>query len=241
MRTFTFKHLEKQISINIHTDKDSISRIIASTNNFFELAFLEFIRTNYPTQRGIIDIGANIGNHALFFSEFLEYEKIYCFEPDASNVELLKHNMSASNCEIYDMALSSKNGSATLYNSSDGGAGTYSLERFDAAIAAGSPHRLTDSFIVNQSIPVRTLDSYNLQNISMIKIDVENHEPQVLAGARQTILENRPLVFIENLYYLFPYFSEERFHDFFLGLDYVRKETNICGFYSDLWVPRELD
>jgi hypothetical protein len=38
----------------------------------------------------------------------------------------------------------------------------------------------------------------------MIKIDVENHENEVLEGAKQTILNNKPIIFIENLYYGYP-------------------------------------
>ena len=43
------------------------------------------------------------------------------------------------------------------------------------------------------------LDSLHLNNVSFIKIDVENAENQVLQGARQTILHNRPIIILEIL------------------------------------------
>lgn len=46
-------------------------------------------------------------------------------------------------------------------------------------------------------IPLMTLDSLSLANVSLIKIDVENMEDQVLEGARETILKNRPVILIE--------------------------------------------
>ena len=47
--------------------------------------------------------------------------------------------------------------------------------------------------------PVRlvTLDSFNLSNISLIKIDVEGMEIDVLRGATETIKNNRPALYIE--------------------------------------------
>ena len=44
---------------------------------------------------------------------------------------------------------------------------------------------------------VTTLDSFNLKNISFIKIDVEGYELNLLKGAFNTIEKNKPLIFIE--------------------------------------------
>jgi hypothetical protein len=46
-------------------------------------------------------------------------------------------------------------------------------------------------------IKVVTLDSKGLTNISMIKIDVEGMELQVLEGAMETIQRERPVLFME--------------------------------------------
>ena len=44
---------------------------------------------------------------------------------------------------------------------------------------------------------MRTLDSYNLHGVSFIKMDVENFEDEVLDGAKKTLRENRPIIFLE--------------------------------------------
>ena len=44
---------------------------------------------------------------------------------------------------------------------------------------------------------VTTLDTFNLKNISFIKIDVEGYELNLLKGAFNTIEKNKPLIFIE--------------------------------------------
>ena len=48
-------------------------------------------------------------------------------------------------------------------------------------------------------MPVKTLDSYELSNISFIKIDVEGHEKQVLEGSLETIRSNNyPKILFES-------------------------------------------
>jgi len=74
-----------------------------------------------------------------------------------------------------------------LYNSELNNNGGFSLHP--------QPH----SFVVYDKIDVTTLDSYKLKNISMIKIDVEGHEEEVLKGAVDTIKKNHPIIFVENL------------------------------------------
>jgi FkbM family methyltransferase len=46
-------------------------------------------------------------------------------------------------------------------------------------------------------LPVRTLDSYGLENLRFIKIDVEGFEPRVLRGAKETIARCQPIMFVE--------------------------------------------
>jgi FkbM family methyltransferase len=47
-------------------------------------------------------------------------------------------------------------------------------------------------------IQCRKLDSLNIDNIGLIKIDVEGFEIEVLKGAKNTILRNKPTMIIEN-------------------------------------------
>ena len=52
---------------------------------------------------------------------------------------------------------------------------------------------------VGDDVLMRTIDSFNLQNVSLIKIDVENYEEEVLRAAKTTIRMNRPVILIEIL------------------------------------------
>lgn len=46
-------------------------------------------------------------------------------------------------------------------------------------------------------VPIHTLDEYNLTNVSLIKIDVEGMEPEVLKGAANTIDQFHPVLYVE--------------------------------------------
>jgi FkbM family methyltransferase len=215
----------KEIGINIYDAYEHVSEEISRESMFYEIEFLQYIENNHSTQSGIIDIGASIGNHSLFFSEFLEYDTIHSFEPHPHNFELLKKNMDGKRAKLYQTALSEKKGEMVLYNSDSSNNGGFSL------------HHQPTSFVVYDKIDVTALDSYKLKNISMIKIDVEGHEEEMLKGAVETIKKNHPIVFIENLGYNWPeLFEVDRLDSFFHNMGYIRKEENIVGSLMDLWV-----
>jgi FkbM family methyltransferase len=46
-------------------------------------------------------------------------------------------------------------------------------------------------------IRIHTLDSYELEDVALIKIDVEGMEAPVLRGAEQTIRRDQPIIFAE--------------------------------------------
>lgn len=221
---------DKDVILNVYSSDETISNIIRGHKNFFEINFLTYIYKNHQNQKNIIDIGANIGNHSLFFSEFIKHDKIYCFEPYYENVEILKENMKDKNCEIFDVALSDVNGEKILYNSQKGNNGGFSLECYTVD---------TPSYKVLDSVNVRTLDSYNLDNVTMIKIDVESHELQVLNGSVDTINRNKPIIFLENLGYFYPHrFQINKFDEFFEKINYKKDKGNdTLGSMMDLWIP----
>jgi len=49
----------------------------------------------------------------------------------------------------------------------------------------------------NTKVQIRTIDSYNLDNVDFIKMDVEGYEPKVIAGAEQTIKKFWPVLCVE--------------------------------------------
>ena len=59
----------------LHTHDDYLGNVLKKNNGmYFEYDSLNFLKKKYNFNT-VIDIGANIGNHSLFFSDFSE--KIY--------------------------------------------------------------------------------------------------------------------------------------------------------------------
>ena len=137
-----------------------------------------------PGCRVAVDIGANRGLYTYFLSGFCM--KVVSFEPQpwcfAKIAAYAKPKITAHN-----VGLSSAPGSLDLYIPRDNhGAALDGLASF---------RHTTNSDILE--VPVKRLDDYTLAEVDFIKIDVEGHEYEVLEGARETILQNRPVLLIE--------------------------------------------
>jgi tRNA1(Val) A37 N6-methylase TrmN6 len=128
MEKVTISCNNDQTEIHIYSDlSDYISKMIKYYNNFYEYNLLLFLQNNFNNQKNIIDIGANIGNHSLFFAKYINCKNIYAFEPYSKNIELFNINLAnyKEKCFLYEVALSNVNGKMNLYNTENNNNGGY--------------------------------------------------------------------------------------------------------------------
>jgi FkbM family methyltransferase len=235
MEIINIHFMGQEIPIAVHSKSDAITGQLRTFGTFFEVHFLNFLRHHICNQKNIIDIGANIGNHSVFFDKFLNCDKIYCFEPEPENLKLLRYNMKdavqTGKCEIFDVALSNAIGELPFYNTDPGNFGGFGLENFNFPDCK--------SYLVNEKITVKPLDDYQFKNVSLIKMDIEGHELKALSGATQTIINNQPVVFVEELHHGYPHrFGKTDYKSFFTPLNYECNHVNIGGSYMDMWAPK---
>ena len=144
-----------------------------------------------------IDIGANIGLWSKDLTSF--FSKTYCFEPNTNCLECLSKNINTSKAEIHIFALGSKSSDGFIYcPDSTGGSSLINKTKFLGHDNAGK--EIWDKFditVARQKVKIKTLDSFKLENINFIKIDVQNYELEVLRGAIETLKNNNPIVCIE--------------------------------------------
>jgi FkbM family methyltransferase len=88
---------------------------------------------------------------------------------------------------VHEVALSDANGTAVLSTPVFSGRPALGL----ASVSKSFPGAHLDT------VKTATLDSYELLDISLIKIDVEGHEAAVLGGAVRTIERERPTLIVE--------------------------------------------
>lgn len=132
----------------------------------------------------VIDIGANIGNHAIQFSRY--FNAVYTFEPNPKTYELLLFNTNKiANIKNKCVGLGSSNEIKILYED-------------ETNYGASSMIRKGETKS-GMNIQVRVLDDYfsEFNNIGLIKIDVEGMESEVLSGAENTIKFYRPVIAFE--------------------------------------------
>ena len=144
------------------------------------------------------DVGANVGLYTWVVHEVCPQRNILAFEPDPENFKLLEmtqNEANAKNLEIYPYALSNKTGDTS-----------FSQDTLTSATGciAGKDMPWIEQYLNGSSntisVKTQTLDSVAKEDKipSLIKIDVEGHEIEVLEGGKKTLVEKKPLLIIES-------------------------------------------
>jgi FkbM family methyltransferase len=128
-----------------------------------------------------VDVGAHLGTYSYSLSKMARVE---AFEPSPECCARLR---AWSRASVHEIALSDSAGTANLYTPIKGGRLALGL----ATVANKIPHSRVDV------VRTATLDSFDLHDVSLIKVDVEGHEAAVLRGARQTIGRELPALIVE--------------------------------------------
>jgi FkbM family methyltransferase len=150
----------------------------------YERALLKFL-SSYRTSGLVIDVGANIGSTLLSMlkknldASFLAFEpSSYCFKKLRKATILLKQNG-----EILQAAVGSSSGTQDLYDA-------------DNPIHSGSASLINYKGLTSpvSQVNVLTLDDYigslsgiDYKNLSLIKIDTEGFEAEVILGAKKVL------------------------------------------------------
>lgn len=172
------------------------SNVIA--NGLYErhqLAVLrEVVRKQRISHTVALDIGANIGNHALVFSHW--FKDVIAFEPNPSVAPLLEANVTlsgAGNVTVHRVGLGATDAVLPFTPDTEGNDG-------HGSFAIAGPETI--------SLPVRKGDDYlaaldpeianGNRRIGFIKCDVEGFEPTVFAGLMETLKRHAPIVVFES-------------------------------------------
>lgn len=133
----------------------------------------------------VIDVGANIGTFSIYAAKRGCF--VHAFEASKKNFDVLMMNIQENNLESTIVAYNE-----ILFDS-----------EVDMKYYAGSPTN-PSCFAVEPTLDkansigtTKILDSYNFDNVSLIKIDTQGCDLRVLKGARETILRCRPILCYE--------------------------------------------
>jgi len=135
----------------------------------------DFDTTKFPNV--IIDAGANIGLAAIYFTNKYPDATIIALEPEQSNFELLKKNVSPYTKIIpVQAALWHKNEEINLVDPGLGKWGFMTESKNTSENSAGNACHKVKAMTVD-----RLMQNYNLEKIDILKIDIEGAEKEVFS------------------------------------------------------------
>src|SRR4051812_2016791 len=152
---------------------------------FFELDELAFVENWVGTGAAIVEVGAYVGNHVVYYSRFMHPRSITILKPNPEAIALLRRNLEANSVTVADI---SRLGIGAAAKSA-----TYDL------VCEGGDNRGATRLVPAAGGALRAvpLDELISCKVDFIKIDVEGMELEVLAGAARVIDSSRPKIMIE--------------------------------------------
>lgn len=172
-----------RIRFHLPNANDHIQKLIIQSKDFYEKEMLEDIGPRLPENSLVVDAGANIGNHTLFFSAVLGARTI-AFEPNPSVLSILEKNIELNKLEglveVHPVALGAEAGTGKVVESD-----AANLGRAQIALGDGATQVARLDEIVGD------------RHVHLIKVDVEGMEAEVLRGAIDTLKRCKPWLLVE--------------------------------------------
>lgn len=165
-------HIGKQILIDGYYERFYLKNII----NHFESKVFEFT---------IMDIGANIGNHTVYFSKY--FKEVLSFEPQKRTFKLLQLNcLHLPNVKLFNYGLSEKSEKVE-----------FKIHKMNYGNAKQSEKKSNEKEYFIENVELQPHKFQSQEVVSVIKIDVEGNECDVLNSLKEKINSNKPILLFE--------------------------------------------
>lgn len=152
----------------------------------------EFLKSLTCSGDTVVEVGANIGSHTVGLAKRVGASgKVYAFEPQRACYALLQAQLALNelgNVHAFDQALGAQAGTLWLPHINYGEPGNFG----GIALVSSGTER-------HEKVIVDTLDRFfEDQPVTLLKIDVEGMERQVLEGGEHLLERTKPLLYVEN-------------------------------------------
>lgn len=177
-----------------HTRDEFISRTVkvGAMHEYGEIRNI-LINLKPLNPKIIFDIGANIGLHTINYAAHFPSATVYAFEPAKDNLEILhaniaKHNL--ANIIVVPCAVSDNQDPLTVYVNRSNSGDTRTID-------PEGDYEPTDIYEVSTVTLDGFVEDNNLPKVAFIKMDTQGNELDVLTGGFETIIQDKPLIFME--------------------------------------------
>jgi len=179
-----FIYNDKHVKMYLpYADVDRIQAGVAARKTFYEERHLRQIIPLIGPDSVVFDAGANIGNHTVFFSKICRAAKVISVEVMKQTYSILAKNIEVNGLHgvtAHNVGLGAKAGYANLVRQSQTNLGNTVVKPEDDGV-----------------YEIVSIDSFGLDKLDFLKIDVEGMHLQVLDGARETLRRCKPLIWLE--------------------------------------------
>jgi FkbM family methyltransferase len=148
-----------------------------------------------PSGSTVIDIGAQVGNMSVAYSLFAD--KVISFEPNPATFEVLEKNSTLNpNIHPFNYAISDEEGPLVFHYSDYGFCNGGFATRTQQGIGVTGHNVPIDVWAINLE---KFIQENNIEtgNISLIKIDAEGHDKDILKTISNLISLHKPVLITE--------------------------------------------
>jgi FkbM family methyltransferase len=181
----SFKCESSTVSFFVDDPRDPV-QAHHEAGRFWEWDELSMLRRHVSAGVGVLDVGANVGNHTVFFERILGASSVVPIEPLPRNVAVLRLNAALNRLTRTDLGYlgvalgpAPGSGAAHVLNAGDNG----------GAVQRDDP---------SADIPIEQGDRL-LQGLGfgLVRIGVAGREIEVLQGLEETIRRSRPVLLVQ--------------------------------------------
>jgi FkbM family methyltransferase len=164
--------------------RDNYETDMIVVNEIWKENVYEVKDTHFNRGGVVIDIGANIGTFSIYAANF--GATVYSIEPEPHNLEALKRNIEINKMQdkVYPCpyAISDYKGTAVIHDSGGGSS-------------------IKDDGVFGAEVEVMPLDNffqlYHINDVDVLKIDVEGSEVEIILGASKENLQKCKYITME--------------------------------------------
>jgi FkbM family methyltransferase len=170
----------------------SFDMMLSSINIYglYEKEYLEtlilWLSENNLIRDCALDVGANIGNHSVFFAKY--YKEVLSFEPNPLIFKVLNINAEINAGTIHCFPLGVSDSSRQV---------KFQTPRRTHMSSSRIVENASEDFIFVDLISLDEHEKAKNIKVGLLKIDVEGHEFEVLNGAKNLIEAHHPVILFE--------------------------------------------